>query len=230
MRVELLKEIIHSIIGEKSKGIVELLAENKNVNEFVIAKKLGLNINQTRNLLYKLLEEGLVSVTRKKNKKKGGWYDHFWTLNLEKSIVKFRENLAKKTDGLKQQIATRRNARFYICETCGKELGEEDALIHEYTCPECGTLLTLKDNSKDIMILEKDVARLEKILSDVNEELSSLVQKGQKVKERKLRALERKKKKERDEKRKTRNKDKAQQGKKAKKSSNKKSAPSRKKK
>src|SRR3989344_6962061 len=114
MRVELLKEIIHSVIGEKSKGVVELLANNKNVNEFIIAKKLNLNINQTRNLLYRLLEEGLVSVTRKKNKKKGGWYDHFWTLSLEKSIAKFRNNLVKKIEYFNQQIFTKKSNRYYI--------------------------------------------------------------------------------------------------------------------
>ncbi len=206
MRVELLKEIIHSIIGEKSKGIVDLLSVDKNVNEFIIAKKLNLNINQTRNLLYKLLEEGLVSVSRKKNKKKGGWYDHFWTLNLEKSILRFKDNLIKKIENLRQQIALRKNARFYFCEACGKELDEEDALTHEYTCPECGTLLTLKDNTKEINSLEKEIARLEKILLEVGEEHSQLAEKGQKLKERRWRAEEKKKKKERDEKRKERSK------------------------
>ncbi|MDP3881404.1 MAG: hypothetical protein Q8Q31_00815 [Nanoarchaeota archaeon] len=206
MRVELLKEIIHSVIGEKSRGLVDLLVDNKNVNEFIIAKKLSLNINQTRNLLYKLLEEGLVSVTRKKNKKKGGWYDHFWTLNLEKSIFKFKSNLMKKIEHLNQLAHARRDNRYYLCETCETEYGEEDALTHEYTCPECGTLLILKDNTKDIVALEKEVAKLERILLEVNEEHSELMEKGQKVKERKLRFEERKKKKEREVKKKERDK------------------------
>ena len=229
MRVELLKEIIHSVIGEKSKGVVELLANNKNVNEFIIAKKLNLNINQTRNLLYKLLEEGLVSVTRKKNKKKGGWYDHFWTLNLEKSIFKFKNNLIRKIEHLNQQKATRSKNRYYCCESCETEYGEEDALIYEYACPECGTLLILKDNTKDITTLEKDIAKFERILLEVNEEHSELMAKGQKVKERKLRFEEKKKKKEREAKKKERDKLK-NSGVKGKKANNKKNMPSTKKK
>jgi transcription initiation factor TFIIE subunit alpha len=206
MRFELLRDVIYSIIGEKSKGIVELLAENKNVNEFIIAKKLSLNINQTRNLLYKLLEEGLVSVARKKNKKKGGWYDHFWTLNLEKSITKFKDNLTKKIDSLNQQIKNRKNARYYFCETCGTEYSEEDALAHQYACPECGTLLSLRDNAKSVAGLEKELAKLEKVLLEVNQEHSQLMAKSQKLKEKRLRAEERKKKKERDAKKRARNK------------------------
>ena len=51
MQIELLKSIVSSIAGDKAKGIVELLIKKKNVNEFLIAKKLNLTINQTRNLL-----------------------------------------------------------------------------------------------------------------------------------------------------------------------------------
>ena len=50
--------------------IVDLLYGKANVNEFLIAKKLNVTINQARNILYKLGDEGLVSFIRKKDKKK----------------------------------------------------------------------------------------------------------------------------------------------------------------
>jgi transcription factor E len=192
MRVELLRNIVHALIGEKSKGIVDLLAEKENVNEFLIAKKLGLTINQTRNLLYKLLDEGLVTVVRKKNKKKGGWYDHFWTLNLEKSLHKYLEVLRIKIEHLNQEMHTRKNSRYYFCDVCSIELDEEHALLQEYACVECGQLLVLKDNSLDISNLEKEKVRLEKENLEIEEELSQFVEKVEKKKERKRKIEEKK--------------------------------------
>ncbi|MEK6893337.1 MAG: hypothetical protein AABX07_03985 [Nanoarchaeota archaeon] len=196
MHIELLKDVVYSIIGEKSKGIVDLLSVKRNVNEFIIAKKLNLTINQTRNLLYKLVDEGLVSVIRKKNKKKGGWYDHFWTLDMEKSLIKFRENMLKKINSLKQEVQIKKHQRFYYCESCEAELNEEYALFQEYTCKECGQILSLKDNSKEVIAMEKEIARLEKELQEVEGELSLIVQKNAKTREKKMRIEEIKKAKE----------------------------------
>jgi transcription factor E len=201
MRIELLKDVVYSIIGEKSKGIVDLLSVKKNVNEFIIAKKLSLTINQTRNLLYKLVDEGLVSVIRKKNKKKGGWYDHFWTLDLEKSLTKFRENMLRKINFLKQEAQIKKHARFYHCESCEVELNEEHALFQEYTCKECGQILNLKDNAKEIAALEKEIVKLEKELQEVESELALIAQKNAKSREKRIRFEEIRKAKEKKMKR-----------------------------
>jgi len=202
MRIELLKDVLHTKIGEKSKGIIEILETNKNVNEFIIAKKLGLTINQTRNLLYKLLEEGLVMVTRKRNKKKGGWYDHFWTLNLNKCISKLCETLTKKIGETEELLHKKKKERFYFCEICQIELNEEQSLIQEYACAECGQILTLKDNTKEAAVLEKELIKLKKILEEAKIELESLSQKENKTRERKAKREDKKKKKEKEEKKK----------------------------
>src|SRR3989344_2789042 len=84
--LNLIREVIESIAGMPAVGIVDLLYGKKNINEFLIAKKLKLNINQTRKILYKLSDEGLVSFIRKKDKKNGGWDTYYWTLDVTKSL------------------------------------------------------------------------------------------------------------------------------------------------
>lgn len=202
MQSELLKDVVVSVAGDKAKGIVELLIIKKNINEFLISKKLGLTINQTRNILYKLADEGLVSFVRKKDRKKGGWYIYHWTLNLDKSLLKLQNSLLKDLEHLKQQIHLKKTERFYSCENCGSEFNEENALLNNYTCAECGSILQLKDNSKEILELEKKVKQKDKLLLDVGEELKILREKEDKNKMRKLRAEEKKKKKEKDAKKK----------------------------
>lgn len=208
MQSELLKDIVVSVAGDRAKGVVDLLLIKKKVNEFLISKKLGLTINQTRNILYKLADEGLVSFVRKKDKKKGGWYIYFWSINLDKSLLKFQGSLLKDLERLKQEIHLKRSARFYACENCGLEYNEDNALLNNYMCLECGSILQLKDNSKEILEFEKRVKHNEKSLLEVENELKVLRDKEEKNKMRKMRIEEKKRKKEKEVRKKQRDKEK----------------------
>ena len=208
MQEKLLNTIVLSVGGSQANGLVDLLFGKKNVNEFLIAKKLKLTINQTRNVLYKLADEGLVSFVRKKDSKKGGWYIYYWTLNTGKGLSKFKERLDKEIEGFNAEIAKRKYTSYYYCPNCDLEFNEENALLHEYTCPECGETLVIKDMSKDIEGYEKEISKRKDILDKINIELVDIEGKETKVKVRKAKAEEKKKKEERAERKKQRDKDK----------------------
>ncbi|MDP2628973.1 MAG: hypothetical protein Q8P15_03695, partial [Nanoarchaeota archaeon] len=80
-----LKEAVAVVVGKQWELIVDLLQNKNYVNEFIIAKKLNVTINQTRNILYKLADNGLVSSMRKKDKRKG-WYTYFWKIEVMKCL------------------------------------------------------------------------------------------------------------------------------------------------
>lgn len=197
MYKDLLKEVVGSIAGDKAKVIVDTLYEKKNVNEFLISKKFHLMINQTRNLLYKLAEAGIVSFIRKKDSKKGGWYTYFWTFHIGKGLAKYKEHLLKSMENVKNQIHLKKTERHYSCANCQIEMNEEQALVHNYTCLECGEILNFKDNLKEIQNLERDLAKSEKILSDIDKAILDISGKDEKTRQRKIKADEKKKKKER---------------------------------
>lgn len=197
MQINLLKNIVASIAGTSAIGIVDLLYNKKNVNEFLIAKKLKLTINQTRNILYRLADEGLVSFVRKKDTKKGGWYTYYWTLNSGKSLLKFRDNLHKNIESLQQQLSQRRDGRFFVCKNCDIEFNEEGALTNNYTCPECGQVLEIKDIGAEIAQLEKDILRLQTLRETVQGEVQAISEKEMKARKRKHQSESRKKKNER---------------------------------
>src|SRR5210317_1518271 len=115
MREKFLKDIVSMIAGSGSEKIVEVLFKKKNVNEFLIAKKLELTINQARNILYKLAEEGLVSFNRKKDKKNGGWYTYFWTLDSHKSLISLKRRLEKEAEEKNHQLTSKKTRQFYHC-------------------------------------------------------------------------------------------------------------------
>lgn len=196
MKVDLLKDVANLVAGKNAGPIVNLLFDKKNVNEFLIAKKLGLTINQTRNILYKLSDEGLVSFVRKKDKKKG-WYTYFWTFNTDKALLFLQKNLIKEIDNLELKARDREDKRFYICPSCSTEVSEEVALNNNFLCPECGEVYVLNDNKKSINDLSGNITKLKKELADINSELDIInIQKAKKIE-----SLRKKVEKEKTEKR-----------------------------
>lgn len=177
----LIKESISLIAGKQAEEVVDLLYSQKYVNEFIIAKKLHLTINQTRNILYKISDYGLVSSMRKKDKRKG-WYTYFWKIEILKTLEFLKENLLKKIDTINHQVKSRETKRFYVCERCHIEMSEENALINNFTCTECGSVLSLKDNTKVVKDLKKNKEKLEKDLKIVDEEI--LNERGKEEKKR----------------------------------------------
>ncbi|MBS3065531.1 hypothetical protein J4229_00575 [Candidatus Pacearchaeota archaeon] len=197
MQVNLLKNVVSAIAGEHAAKMVDFLYEKKNVNEFLIAKKLKLTINQTRNILYKLADEGVVGFVRKKDKKKGGWYTYFWTMNTGKGLLKLKEKILAKVGNLKNQLNLKKTERFYHCSNCNIESNEETALFYNYLCPECGEVLQIKDKEKEIEHIEKEIAKMEEVLASVEGELGIVGKKEEAVKARKMRAEVKQKAKER---------------------------------
>ncbi len=171
MLKDLLKELVTIISGKPSENIVDLLMEKKHVNEFIIAKKMDLTINQVRNILYKLSDEGIVSSIRKKDKRKG-WYIYFWRIETLKALEALKKITEKKIEHTKSHIQTREDKVYYVCERCNLEFNEENALLQNFTCPECGTVFTIKDNTKVVKELKKSLEKYQRELGIINEEIA----------------------------------------------------------
>ena len=192
MLKKFLTEVMVGIVGKPGEELVELLDGKKYTNEFIIAKKLDLTINQTRNILYKVSDYGLVSSIRKKDKKKG-WYTYFWKIEILKSLEFLEKISLKKINEINNQIKSRTEKQFYSCKRCNIEITEEKALTHDFICHECGEVYSLKDNSPVIKGLEKEKNKLEKQLKLVNEEIQKEKEKLEKAKVRKLKKEEKEK-------------------------------------
>jgi len=196
MQIKFLKDIVGEVAGKQAVEIVDLLVGKKDVNEFLIAKKLKLTINQTRNILYKLSNYRLVSFIRKKDKRKG-WYIYFWTLNTLKSLELLEKRLMEELGQVEKQLKNRRIKRFYFCKTCNIEVGEETALLNNFVCPECGQVYELAKIDKTVKELENKVNRLRKDLVIIGEEKEKILEKLRKKRKRELKKIEKLKKKKR---------------------------------
>ena len=189
MLKKFLNEVVVIVVGRPVEEIVDLLDSKKHVNEFIIAKKMDITINQTRNILYKLSDSGLVSSIRKKDKRKG-WYTYFWKIEIFKSLEFLRNTLEKRIDQLNHQIRSREIKQFYICERCNIEFNEENALLHDFTCNECGNIFSIRDNTKVLREFKKNLNKLEKELDFVEEEVKKEKEKIGKIKLKEIKKQE----------------------------------------
>ena len=189
MQVKFLKSIVEHLINKQAVPIVDLLVGKKDVNEFLIAKKLELTINQARNILYKLSDYGLVSFIRKKDKRKG-WYIYFWTLNVYQSLSLLEQKLKGELKYTEEQLKSRKEKRYYICNICSIEVSEEVALLNDFICPECEEVYELSESNEIIQSLEKVLTKLKREIKLINEEVEKEGEKVEKKKAKKIKKAE----------------------------------------
>ncbi len=207
MQTNFLKHLIEKVASPASLPIVDILYSKRDVNEFLIAKKMDLTINQVRNILYKLSAEGLVSFIRKKDKRKG-WYIYFWTLDIYKCLLKIESDILQDIADLQKILDSRENSRFYTCKTCNIELTEEKALEHDFSCEECADLYELADNTQIIKDLKNKIIRRERDLHSIKEEIKVIEEEEEKKKIIKQKKQEKEKQAEKEAKKLQRKKEK----------------------
>lgn len=193
MLKKFLEETITLVAGKQVEGLIDLLEKEKYVNEFIIAKKLNLTINQTRNILYKISDRGLISYIRKKDKKKG-WYTYFWKIEIFRVLEFLRENISNIIEQLNNQIKSRETKQFYFCKRCNLEYNEENALIRNFVCDECGDVFELRDNTRILKEFNKSLDKSKKELELVDREIEKEKEKIEKKKIREIKKAEKEKK------------------------------------
>ncbi len=154
--------LINEIAGERAVPIIEYLKNRKNVSEFIIADKVKMDMQTTRNILYTLNSYNVATYIRRKDRKKG-WYISYWTFNRKRVkdlTEKLRnEKIVKLNERLHKEEANKGN--FFICSTACARLDFEHATEFEFKCPECGNLLNQQDNTKTIDNIKEKIKELE---------------------------------------------------------------------
>src|SRR3989344_1725824 len=155
----ILRDVIGEVAGDDVVEIVLLIQGKTNVSEFKLAEKLDITVNRVRNMFYLLSEHNLVEFTRKKDAKKG-WYVYFWTLDMLRVrdlAVNHKQNFISK---LKERVAREENGKFFICPDKHIRANLENAMEHNFKCPECDANLVADDNTKLINNLKKQIEKL----------------------------------------------------------------------
>ena len=156
-----IENVLKQLVPEpEALSIIEYLKGKSNISEFIIAEELDLEIHRTRNLLYKLLDQNIVTFKRKKDKIKG-WYICYWDFN-QVAIPHLEEKLRLETiNRLKERLSNEDGGFFYMCRFAHARLGFDEAFEYDFKCPECGELMNQQDNSRTVDFLKNRIAELE---------------------------------------------------------------------
>ena len=104
-----------------------------------------------------------------------------------KSLEFVRGNLIRGMEQAESQIKSKETKEFYLCKRCNIEFNQENALLHNFTCDDCGEIFVLNDNSKNLRDLRKTLSRIcaeLKVLDGEIESENSRIEK-EKIKEMK---------------------------------------------
>ena len=158
------KSFIIKIAGEEGLQVFSYLIRiGKQIDEFTLADKVGLQINFVRSLLYKLYEYKLVSFSRERDKKKG-WFIYSWVAHPDR----LKELLIRKKD--EQVIKLRKKAldvhQVFYCEHCDKSFSYTKAMKYMFFCPTCGRGLVALESSE---LRDKLNEKIKKILLEKKE-------------------------------------------------------------
>jgi transcription initiation factor TFIIE subunit alpha len=157
------ENVVGDVIGADVVPVVKYLKNNKNVSEFKIAQVIKREVNETRNMLYRLYENNLVTFMRKKDKKKG-WYIYYWTFNQKRVKDLLSSQKKKRLLKLKDRIEREKEGNFFGCRNKCIRLNFDQATDFSFKCPECGSVLDQENNAPVIEEIEKEIKELEKEL------------------------------------------------------------------
>ena len=164
-----IEELIFEISGNEGLAVYKLLKDKIDVNEFSIAEKLKLTINQIRNIFYKFQAYNLVTSTSRKDRKKG-WYIYFFTFNPMEAGSAYLILKKEKLSKIEQRMNKEKAHEFYVCPNKDMRATLENAMEHNFTCIECGQLLVPEDNAKAIVKMENEVEELRKEIALLEKE------------------------------------------------------------
>lgn len=163
------EELVSEISGPEGLSVYRILKDKADVNEFLIAEKLKLTINQIRNIFYKFQAYNLVTSMSKKDRKKG-WYIYFFTFNALEAGSAYLRLKKEKLSKLGQRIAKEKAHEFYVCPSKDMRATLENAMEHNFTCVECGQLLVPEDNAKAIVKMDGEIDALKKEIEELEKQ------------------------------------------------------------
>ena len=178
---KLINDLIENISGKGVVSLVELMWNKENISEFKLADKLGVTVNQTRNMLYKLNSYNLVDSIRKKDKRKG-WYIYYWTFNLHKVLVLLITLKKEKIAFLENRLKQKQVRDYFGCPKKCVTYKYDTAMEYKFECPECGSMLERLDTKKQVSVIKRRINTLKKELEAGKEYLEKEVQRLEKKK------------------------------------------------
>lgn len=157
------EEVVTELVGDHALPIIDFLKGKTRISEFIIAEELEMEINETRNILYKLLDHNIVSFIRKKDRIKG-WYICYWDFN-EHMIPQLQNKMnGQKLEKMEERLQNEQGGTFFMCANTCVRMDFDKSMEQNFKCPECGALMHQQDNQRTVEFLKQRIEELRKLV------------------------------------------------------------------
>jgi transcription factor E len=160
------EELAKKICGPNCTKLVKIMEVKDNISEFDLADKMKINVNEMRTMLYKLSEQNLVYSTRKKDKEKG-WYIYYWSFNFKHARDLLLQQKNQELEQFQKKLRVGSHEK-YICQNSCGSYSLEQAMELNFRCPECNSLLEMKEVKYKPEIINKKIKEIEEQLELLN--------------------------------------------------------------
>jgi len=154
-------DVLARVVGANSLDVIAELAEEKELDDFSLAERLGMDVKTVRKILYKLYDHRLVKFRRIRDEETG-WYIYIWSFDEEKLNLLIEKVRRERIKSLRKKLEYEKNNQFFACENGCIRVPFEKAMETGFVCPHCGGKLGFFDNTKIVEQLEKQLKELER--------------------------------------------------------------------
>ncbi len=159
-------------LGGDVVDVARELSHKSDYSEFKLAEAVGKEVNETRNLLYKLYNYNLASFIKKKDNKIG-WYIHYWTFHEDRVGSFLLNEKTSRLEALKELLSKEGKGHTFLCvNSCGR-VEFDEAFELSFRCPGCGELLNQENSKKKVESAREEVAVIEKEIAALRRQKTS---------------------------------------------------------
>jgi transcription initiation factor TFIIE subunit alpha len=153
-----LQELLYQVAGEQGTAVAKALL-GKELTDEDLAKRVGIQINLVRRILYDLYDNRVVSYRRIRDEE-SGWYMYYWRLDPERAIDHIKDNRRLLLQKLEEKLERERNTMYFACAAGDPKVPFDAAVETDFKCLQCKGRLKPYDNSQVIISLERRVQSL----------------------------------------------------------------------
>ncbi|RBQ23148.1 MAG: Transcription factor E [Methanocorpusculum sp. MCE] len=150
-------------LAESRRSDEELIEAERSDEE--IAEITGINLNSVRHTLYNLYEHRLAEYRRIKNNETG-WLTYLWLMRMDHMNMVLRNEMEVAAGKLAARLRYDEANDFYQCKNCGITTTFNNAMMTNFACPQCGTMLVHFDDELIVAALKKRLAKMQSALDN----------------------------------------------------------------
>lgn len=154
----ILIDVIQQLAGEHGLPVAKAIFE-KELTDDELAKRVGLQANLVRRILYDFYENRIATYRRSRDES-SGWYIYHWKLDPQRAIEYVKSKKQQLLQKLEEMLEREKNTVYLSCDNVCQKIPYDAAAENGFKCPKCGKMLKEYDNSATISSLERRVEAL----------------------------------------------------------------------